>query len=243
MFNTSIRATLILFLLTFLSINLRAQEDWDYIDQKDIVSSDTTKKGKYTLVLINKEQGFNEVVMQRLTDVFFKVYPREAKLYNKNTTDTVIFIIDPGYEGVAAASGRIVRFSPVWFKKNPGDVDVVTHEVMHLVQSYPGGAGPGWITEGIADYVRYTLGVDNEGANWSMPEYSSKHSYKDAYRITARFFYWIEKNGNKGLVKKLDNAMRTKTYTPDFWKENTGKSVDELWAAYASNPKLEKRKI
>lgn len=215
-----------------------AQDRWNQIE-KDIavaVDVDTIKKGKYTLIFIDKSPDFDGRLKDRLVDVFFINYPKEAKTYNKKTTDKVIFVIDPAYEGVAAASGGVVRFNPEWFKKNPGDVDVVTHEVMHLVQIYPHGAGPGWITEGIADYVRFTIGVDNAGANWKLPDFDEKQSYENAYRITARFFYWIEKNVKKGLVKKLDHAMRTKTFADTFWKENTGKTVDELWADYAKNP-------
>jgi len=215
-----------------------AQKDWNHVGIDDAVTVDTLKKDKFTLVFINKDAGFSEDVKNRLIDVFFTNYPKEVKLYNKNATKKVVFIIDPEYTGVAAAGGGIVRFNPEWFKKNPGDVDVVTHEVMHLVQNYPNGAGPGWITEGIADYVRFTLGVDNEGANWTLTEFDQKQSYKNAYRITARFFYWIEKNVKKGSVKKLDNAMRTKTYTESFWKDNIGKDLDELWADYEKNPEI-----
>lgn len=217
-----------------------AQNRWDAVDEdiKIATSVDTMKQGKYSLIFINKSVDFDTVVKKRLVEVFFINYPKEAKIYNKKTTRKVVFVIDPDYKGVAAAAGGVVRFNPLWFKKNPGDVDVVTHEVMHLVQSYPDGAGPGWITEGIADYVRFTLGVDNEGANWKLPEFDEKQSYENAYRITARFFYWIEKNIKRGTIKKLDAAMRTKTYSDIFWEKYTGKTVDELWAEYAKKPTI-----
>lgn len=215
-----------------------AQDRWNQVD-KDLevaVMVDTIKQGKYSLVFIDKSSDFNQQVKKRLVDVFFVNYPKEAKIYNKQTTKHVIFVIDPEYTGVAAAGGGIVRFNPDWFKKHPGDVDVVTHEVMHLVQNYPKGAGPGWITEGIADYVRYTLGIDNAGANWKLTDFDSKQSYENAYRITARFFYWMETTKKKGIIKKLDAAMRNKKYTETFWQEHLGKNVDELWAEYAQNP-------
>jgi hypothetical protein len=37
-------------------------------------------------------------------------------------------------------------------------------------------------------------------------------------------------------VVKLDSAMRNHTYKDTLWKDLTGKTVDELWAAYAANP-------
>lgn len=230
--------TIMVTVLILLGNKTFAQKDWNKFNIEDAVSVDTIKKGKFTLIFIDKSPDFDSQVKQRLVDVFFINYPKEVKLYNKNAVNKVIFIIDPEYTGVAAAGGGIVRFNPEWFKKHPGDIDVVTHEVMHLVQNYPGGAGPGWITEGIADYVRFSLGVDNEGGDWRLPEFDANHSYTNAYRITARFFHWIEKNVKKGTVKKLDDAMRTKTYSDDFWVKQTGKTVDELWTDYTQNPSI-----
>lgn len=89
---------------------------------------------------------------------------------------------------------------------------------------------------GIADYVRFKYGVDNPGANWSLTEFKPTQSYTNSYRITARFLYWLETHGHKGLVKKLDANLRAHTFTPEIWKTETGKSLDELWATYAENP-------
>jgi hypothetical protein len=225
-------------LLIAISTHTYAQADWNVIEKNNILSTDSIVKGKYTLLLINKDTGLDLKVKQRMIDAFFKVYPEEARAYNANTAKKVTFIIDPAYNGVAATGGNIVRYNPDWFHKHPEDIDVVTHEVMHIVQSYPNGAGPGWITEGIADYVRNKFGVNNEGANWKMPEYSSKQNFNNSYRITARFFVWIEKNYDKNFVKKLDEAMRTKQYKDDFCKTNTGKTFKELWAEYGNNPAI-----
>lgn len=195
-----------------------------------------SRKG-YTLVFTDKSPDLDSTVKARLISTFFTVYPAEAKKYNKNTIKKVEFVIDPAYDGVAATSGSVITYNPEWFRKHPGDIDVVTHEAMHVVQAYP-EYNPGWLTEGIADYVRATMGVDNPGANWTLPEYNEKQSYKNAYRITARFLIWLEKHKNKDMVVKLDKAMRTNTYTDGIWKELTGKTVDELWSEYGANPAL-----
>jgi len=237
-FSKPLFITLLAGALALTSADLYAQRNWNRVTTDDATAVDTLTKKKYTLIFIDKSPDLNPQVKERLIDAFFTTYPKKAKLYNKNTAKKVIFIVDPEYKGVAAAGGGIVRFNPEWFKSNPGDIDVVTHEVMHLVQSYPGGAGPGWITEGIADYVRFKFGVDNEGGNWRLPEFQPEHHYTDAYRITARFFHWIEQSKKKGLVKKLDDAMRTKTYNDGFWLKETGMSIDDLWAAYAANPAI-----
>ncbi|ANI90781.1 secretory protein [Arachidicoccus ginsenosidimutans] len=224
-----------------ISNNLNAQRhrrSWNDVDRADAVNIDSTTKEGYTLIFINHDSTFDKAVEKHMTEVFFKVYPEEAKEYNPNTRKKVFIIIDPAYKGVAATAGSIVRVNPEWMHQHPEDVDVVTHEVMHIVQSYRGGAGPGWITEGIADFVRNEYGVNNKAAGWSLTPFNSKQSYTNAYRITARFLVWIEKKYDKTFVRELNEAMREHTYTDDFWKNKTGKTVDELWAEYAANPAI-----
>ena len=224
-------------LVPFLFLSASAQNRNQ--DAFPVLSSDTIHKGKYTLIYINKSEGFPDSTKDRLIETFFKVYPKEAKTYNKKTSDTVVFLIDPGYKGVAATSRGVVRYNPDWFAKHPQDIDVVTHEAMHIVQDYRGGSGPGWITEGIADYVRYKMGVNNEASGWKLPDYTVKQNFDNSYRVTARFFVWIEKKHDKKFVKKLDKAMREHTYTADFTKNETGKTFEELWSEYAAAPLME----
>lgn len=199
-------------------------------------SPEKVTRNGYTLTFLNNSASFDPALKQRMIETFFKVYPILANDFNKNTDKAVTFSIDTAYKGVAATGGGRIVYNPEWFVKHPGDIDVVTHEVMHVVQNYGNGGGPGWLTEGIADYVRFKYGVDNPGANWTLTPFKPEHSYKNAYRITARFLNWLETHGNKGIVVKLDNIMRTHTYSATTWQDLTGKSVDELWTAYAANP-------
>ncbi|MBC9932064.1 basic secretory protein-like protein [Chitinophaga qingshengii] len=202
------------------------------------VTTDSITRGDYTLVFINQSPTFDKQVKERMINTFFTVYPVLANAYNTHTLKKVTFVVDPSYNGVAATSGGRVVYNPEWFRQHPGDIDVVTHEVMHIVQAYPGDAGPGWLTEGIADYVRYRYGVDNAGAGWSLPDFNPSQRYDNAYRITARFLLWLEKNANDQLVKILDENMRNKTYSAGIWQTLTGKTLDNLWQDYASRPAL-----
>ena len=201
-------------------------------------SPQTIARKGYTLEYTNKSPDFDTAIGRRLIEAFFQVYPKEAARFNKKTAKKVSFVIDPAYEGVAATSGDVIVFNPGWFHAHPGDIDVVTHEAMHVVQAYPNESGPGWITEGIADYVRYVFGVDNAGANWALPAFKPKQHYTQSYRVTARFFVWVEKKKNRDFVKKLDAAMRGKKYTDEIWKKLTGSTLDELWNEYAANPAI-----
>lgn len=196
------------------------------------------KEKGYTLTFINLDKNFDPALKTRMIQTFFKVYPTLSETFNPATLRAVTFFIDTAYAGVAEAGNGRVRFSHAWFQKHPGDIDVVTHEVMHIIQAYPDEAGPWWITEGIADYVRSTYGVDNPGAGWTMPEFKTTQSYDNGYRITARFFTWIETHVKKGFIKTLDNAMRTKTYTPNIWKTQTNQTLEQLWQSYAQNPTI-----
>jgi len=206
--------------------------------QPKVIMGDSLMNGKYSLVIASNDAQFDPVTRQNMINVFFTVYPQMVERFNKNSLTKVQFFIDTAYRAVAETGDGTSRFNPDWMKRYPQDVDVVTHEVMHIVQDYKGD-GPGWLTEGIADYVRYVYGVNNKGARWFLPDYRPGQSYKDAYRVTARFLLWVEKNKYKRIVDDLDKAMRDGTYTPELWVKLTGKTVDDLWDEYAKHPALE----
>jgi hypothetical protein len=200
------------------------------------VGRDSLTKQGYTLIFINKDLTLSPTTKQRMTDAFFKVYPQEAKRFNPKTLRKVTFFVNPAYDGVAATDNGIVDYNPKWLRDHPEDIDVVTHEVMHIVQAYPNDSAPGWLTEGIADYARYVYGITNKSGNWTLPDYKVGQSYTNSYRIMARFLVWLDQHGYPKLVNELDAAARTRTYTPGIWKQKTGKTLDELWAAYAAQP-------
>ena len=194
--------------------------------------TDTLARDGYELVFIQQDATFDTAIGERLKTVFFQVYPPLAAAFNPEAVRCVTLTIDTAYDGVAYAHDGRVVISQAWLEKKPGDVDVVTHEVMHIVQAYPSDSGPGWLVEGIADYVRHRYGVDNAGAGWSLPDVKADHHYSQSYRVTARFLDWVETNRKPGLVKVLDSAMRDRAYTDDIWEAQTGLTLDALWAAY-----------
>jgi hypothetical protein len=200
---------------------------------------DTIKRSGYTLIVSGNDDHFDDAIKQKLISTFFTVYPKIVKEYNKKSLKTVSFFIDTAYHGVAATDNGRVVFSVAYMTKHPNDIDVVTHEVMHIAQDYGNfEGGPGWLTEGIADYVRHEHGVANEAAKWKLPDYKPTQNYDNAYRITARFLVWVETKVKKGTVKKLDSQMRDHTYTDASWTKLTGKTVQELWMSYSENPNI-----
>jgi hypothetical protein len=196
------------------------------------------KRDGYRLVFANLDKTLDTALQSRMVNTFYKVYPTLAAEYNPKTLRSVTIMIDTAYKGVAATANGQVTISSAWMHKHPGDIDVITHEVMHIVQDYRESVGPGWLTEGIADFARYKFGVNNPAAGWSLPAYKPGQNYDNAYRITARFLLWIEEKIKPGTVKSLDSQLRAHTYTNDSWKQLTGKTVDELWKAYIQNPEV-----
>lgn len=210
-----------------------------YRFSRNWISVDSLREKDYSLVFISKDPNLDLQVKQKLIETYFKIYPTLVKTFNNKSTKDVLFVVDTAYGGVAEASGNRILFSSKYLKANPTDIDVVTHETMHIAQGYGYSAGPVWLTEGIADYVRYKYGVDNIGSKWSLPEFRSSQKYTDSYRVTARFFEWIEQKVKKGLIAELDQQLRAHTYTEKSWAALTGKSIDELWQDYAKAPELE----
>lgn len=237
----NIRKSLYIFLLISTLVNnvnarqiyVAARPGQEYLTRDSVV------KGPYTLIFLNLDTTFARYgarVKQLMENTFFKVYPQEANVFNKNAMRKVVFLIDPAYDGVAQTEDGTIRFNAAWMLREPTDIDVVTHEVMHIVQGYGYGSGPVWLTEGLADYARYKFGVDNAGADWTMPDYQPGQNYTDSYRITARFFVWLEEKESPGILVKINSLLRSHTYTSNSWKQLTGKTIDELWGSYANNP-------
>ena len=195
-----------------------------------------TRKG-YKLTFKSNYANLDVKLKNRLIETFFIVYPKLSAEYNLRTNKEVVFFVDTAYKGVAVTyfDGTVV-FSSAWMKEHPEDIDVVTHEVMHVVQNYGNSVGPVWLTEGIADYARYKFGIDNEGSKWTLPDLKPTHHYKNSYRITARFFVWIENKVKSGSIRLIDQSLRDHTYNEEIWKNITGKNLDELWADYTLNP-------
>ena len=197
---------------------------------------DTISKNGLALFFIDEENSFSAALKEKFVNMYFTQYPKLYKKYNPESPKEVTFLIDKSYGGVAAANKNTVRFNPVYFNKNKEDLDAITHELMHLVQQYGDTKAPSWVTEGIADFVRGTYGINNVAGKWKMPDLTDKHQYDNSYRVTARFLVWITQQYDPEFVTKLDSITRNKNYNDDTWKNLTGKTVLELWAEYKLNP-------
>ena len=145
----------------------------------------------------------------------------------------------------ASASGAGVNLNVAWFRREltREALGCVIHEMTHVVQDYgrarrtnPNAvATPGWVVEGIADYVRWFLfEPQTHGAEITKNNLANAR-YDASYRITANFLNWVTQTYDKDLVQKLNAAAREGRYAEPLWKAWTGKSVQELgdeWKAF-----------
>jgi hypothetical protein len=113
----------------------------------------------------------------------------------------------------------------------------VIHELVHVVQSYRRvrrGAGPrpepvpGWVVEGIADYVRWFLfEPEAKGAEITARNLRTAR-YDGSYRISANFIDWVLRHHDRDLLEKLNAAAREGRYEEELWSRWTGRSLQEL---------------
>jgi Peptidase of plants and bacteria len=144
---------------------------------------------------------------------------------------TLAFVAKQAAPG--ATTGGTIRISVPWIEAHPDDFGMVIHELTHVVQSYPSaGNKPGWLVEGIADWVRWWR---YEPESPRTPIDRAHASYRDGYRTTAAFLAWTSARYDRRLLRTLDRALRTGTYSDALWEQATGKGLDALWAEFVAN--------
>lgn len=141
---------------------------------------------------------------------------------------TVYLVIDTHGDGIAGTANRRIEVNGDYVRKNPKDIGLVVHELTHVVQAYQGD-GPGWLTEGIADWVRwFHYEPTSKRPHPKVGRVDYQHGYQDA----AAFLYWASDHYNPDLVRILNQSMALGTYSPDVWNYGTGHTLDEVWKAY-----------
>ncbi|MES2823544.1 MAG: basic secretory protein-like protein [Pseudomonadota bacterium] len=183
--------------------------------------------------LITSVEGeFNNETLNNLICTFHKVYPQLVARFNPNAPTTVYLetrdINDP-----AGVNGNHLAVQRQWMLDRPDDTDIMVHEGMHIVQSYTAPNLLGWITEGIADYVRNEFGLSK--VFW-LQNYRYGQHYTNGYGVAGSFLKWIDENyagGGSSRIDQVDKLMRSGLYTNSIWVQWTGLDVDHLWHLYS----------
>jgi len=103
-------------------------------------------------------------------------------------------------------------------------VGAMVHETVHVAQRYRTRNNPGWLVEGVADYVRFYK--YEPGKLKPLPPEKAK--YNGSYQVTARFLAFLVERYDKQIVRKLNQVMRDGEYREEIWKTLTKKTLSEL---------------
>jgi Peptidase of plants and bacteria len=138
-------------------------------------------------------------------------------------------VVKKEMKGIAATSGGTINVSASYVERHPNDDGMIVHELVHVVQAYP-RPEPVWLTEGLADYIRYWHYEPGQ-RNFRI---TGRSSYRDSYGTTARFLAWVQVTKDEKIIQKLDAAMRKGEYRRELFQDATGKPLDELWAEFVA---------
>jgi hypothetical protein len=148
----------------------------------------------------------------------------------------------------AYAAGSKVSLNAPWFRTQlKGEAKgCVIHELVHVVQNYGRARAtnprpaqtPGWVTEGMADYIRWFLfEPQSKGAEITRGNFS-RSNYDSSYRVSANFLNWVVATHDKDFIRKLNAAAREGNYSEKVWTDSTGKTAEQLGADWkAANSK------
>jgi hypothetical protein len=149
----------------------------------------------------------------------------------------------------ASAGGSRVNLNSDWFRRElEGEaLGSVVHELVHVVQDYGrvrrstrATRTPGWLVEGIADYIRWFLFEPEKHGAEITARNLAQARYDASYRITGNFLNWVTQKYDPEIVGKLNAAAREGRYAESMWRERTGKELKELGEEWreAQSPRL-----
>jgi 3-keto-disaccharide hydrolase/Peptidase of plants and bacteria len=213
------------------------------LPEQEVVEADG---GKYQITIDTSDTPeLREWAHQQIAPMAIEWYPKIIQMlpsegYEAPKSFSITFIED--MRGVANTSGTRIRCAASWFKNNlKGEaVGAVFHEMVHVVQQYgrarrenpSARRAPGWLTEGIPDYLRwYKFEPQSHGADITKRNFS-RARYDGSYRPTANFLNWVSDKYNKDLAMLLNAAIRTGKYEEPLWAQLTGHTVRDLGAAW-----------
>jgi hypothetical protein len=208
-----------------------------------------TDKGSFEATIDTAESpDLTQWATEELAPVVKEWYPKIVQMLPSDGFEAprrFSIRFSPEYRGVAATGGSRVTCSPAWFRRNlQGEAKgAVVHELVHVVQQYRWGRRrnpdasrpPGWLVEGIADYIRWFL-YEPQSGGAEISERNIQRARHDAsYRISANFLNWVTNRYDRELVPKLNAALREGRYHEDLWANYTQRTLAELDSEWRAN--------
>ncbi len=210
----------------------------------------TASDGKYQFTIdTTKAADLHEWCDRELRPVVQSWYPKIVEMLPSEgfiapSRVGMRFLDDSQMRGTPAyANGSVITLNTQWFRRELKREarGAVVHEMVHVVQSYsrnrrnPRPPTPGWIVEGIPDYIRWFLyEPESKGAEITQRGLATAN-YDASYRVTGNFFDYLTQSHDKEIIAKLNAVARNGRYDADFWNETLSKSALELdteWKNY-----------
>jgi hypothetical protein len=185
-----------------------------------------------------------------LKPIILEWYPKIVSMLPSDgfqPIEKVLFRYQPSakMEGIPAyAQGGIISMNAGWMQreKNREAKGAIVHEMVHVVQSYQGrrqrnarrAPTPGWIVEGIPDYIRWFVYEPQSGGAKLSKGARANAKHDASYRVSANFIDWALRtyDSDGTFLSKLNAAAREGRYSTTVWQELTGKTEDELALAW-----------
>lgn len=123
-------------------------------------------------------------------------------------------------------------------QSKPNDWGMLAHELTHAAQSYRGD-GSGWVTEGIADWLRYDLDLPPDGrGNDPRCEQTHHNHYTQGYECGAALLGYIQRTVGGHVLPDLNAYLHGQNRSGDAirsWiQTKTGRTPEQLWSACRS---------
>jgi hypothetical protein len=215
-----------------------------------ITHSFVADAGRYHFTLDSTAApDLTEWAQTHLQPVVQEWYPRIVALlpsenWNPATHITLRFRTDMGGTP-ASAAGRFVNLNAAWFRRElqREALGAVVHELVHIVQNYSrtrrddpqATRMPGWLVEGIADYIRWFLYEPETRGAEITAQNLPRARFDASYRITGNFLDWVTRHHDPDIVRKLNAAGRAGSYREELWTDSTGHTVQQLGEAWKAH--------
>jgi hypothetical protein len=231
---------------TFLSeidvISAKAPEPERLKVPEKIVKEYKSKDGKFTYIIdstaVPDLTAWSE---KELLPVIQEWYPKLVEMLPSNgyrAPGIVSFEYKHDINVPAYATANRITLNAGWFPRElkREAKGCVVHEMGHVVQNYwraqvtnrKPKPTPGWVTEGICDYIRWFLyEPQSKGAGINADRVDGAN-YDKSYRTTGNFLDWVVTERDKDLLQKLNAVAREGNYEEELWEKWTGKTLDEL---------------
>ncbi len=144
---------------------------------------------------------------QALCEAWFPIICRLLATDDWKPPETIRLVMKKELAAPGVTSGATIEVSAKWINDHPDDFGLVIHELTHVIQAYPPGTQPGWLVEGVADYIRYWR-FEPEKPHGPI---GAKSSYRDGYGTTAAFLAWLVDKYDHRIIRRLDAAPAPRT--------------------------------